>query len=435
VDFRLGVQAPRDELREWLRSRAVTGAVGPTEPGGWVAVWLAPDTDPDPLAGELSTAFGSPIAITDVDADEDWATLRVWRDGREIAAHQWEPGVSDPRDTGAVAQLFVTALGRSAVEPELAELAELLRVDGDGSDGPARLRSVIELLGLPAWLVDAQPESMIVLYRGERREARLAASVAGPAWLASFESGWHVLVAATDGDFSQSLVLAASLSNVYRQGTTLTVWRSGGQCGYVLWQRGDAADTHLWSQPWEVIGDTDAMRLEYPHGDATLLATATGHPDDHVLLRALLRRRGEPDELLTELAQLLSLPAEALRVLDGRSKPDQLPGAEHVERAPMMRAGWAEIRRQAAGDSGKTLRGVVTFWMYTFTALAAFCALIMAFALTMLAINGAFADHEDITDRDIFDTIRVAVLTVAVTGFALTCRWWLRRNAGGNRSR
>jgi hypothetical protein len=117
TEVRLGVCADRAELCEWLRARAVACAVGPAESGGWVAVALAGSVDPVPLAAELSTVSGAPVVVSGADG-----TLRVWRDGSELASHD--------------------------------------------------ATTLVAPLDLPRWLDDPMPAHTVVCYRGDPHDAR-----------------------------------------------------------------------------------------------------------------------------------------------------------------------------------------------------------------------------------------------------------------------
>ncbi len=281
ADVRLAVRADRSDLLSLFGARAPTCAVGPAEPDGWVAVRMAADTDPGPVAGEMSTAFEAPVVVTGVDEDGERLGLWIWRHGAAVVGRPWSPrpggelgSAQAPRGetTRETAQQAAAALGRSDTE---AGLVDLLRAEHD-LDADQRLTAVVGLLGLPERLMNPDPAAAVVLHRGERAVARLAASIAGPAWLVPLGGGW-TLLAPAEAQWRDSLALATSVSSTGgRRAPVLLLWRDREECGYLLWQRGSPVDSHAWNSPWELTAPaTDtAEELAPPHGDAARLTAA-----------------------------------------------------------------------------------------------------------------------------------------------------------------
>jgi hypothetical protein len=242
----------------------------------------------------------------------------------------------------------------------------------------------------------------------------------GTPWLVPAPRGW-VLLRPDEPDVPQTLGLAAGLSSYHRKRAALVLWRQHDQCGYWLCQRGGWVDAHGWNSPWEMIGDDPdlAAWLEPPHGDAALLADAVGRSGDNMLLRALLRRRGDPRELLAELIRLLGLPDETLPLLEGRPPAHRFPWAQRVERTSFGRVLWSEIRQLPPA--------VLRWTMYCAVVAAAGLGVVTLVGLGVLATNGALVDQAGVATDDIVSTIVFAILFAGCVYVALACRRRLRR--------
>jgi hypothetical protein len=199
-DTRLAVRADRDRLLAVLRSGSIPCAVGPSEHDNWVVIRLPAGADPDPVARQAMATFDSPVLALRVSSDAESLGVRLWREGEQLVHHDWP---EHPFQVGELAADAIQAAARrishALHRPDAeAELAEPLRGDAD-LDVDARVESLIALLGLPSRLTDAAPAHVLVLHRGERAVARLAASIAGPTWLVPCDRGWMVLAPAEGG--------------------------------------------------------------------------------------------------------------------------------------------------------------------------------------------------------------------------------------------
>jgi hypothetical protein len=439
-DTRLAVRADRDRLLAVLRSVSVPCAVGPSEHDNWVVIRLPAGADPDPVARSATATFDSPVVALRVASDAESLGVRLWRDGEQLVRHNWpehplEAGELAADATEAAARCITDALSKAGVE---AALAKLLRGDDD-LEVDARAESLIALLGLPTRLTDPAPVHVLVLHRGERAVARLAASIAGPAWLVPCERGWTVLIPVEDGA-EQAFGLSAGLSSAgSRRAPVLLLWRDHAECGYLLWRRGRPLDVHAWNSPWEVLATDDkhAEELAWPHGNAAVIARVVGRPGAEANLRALLRRRGTPDDLLAELVELLELPEEGRALLDGRATPEHLPHGERLEATSPARAAWVRSRQPLGADAPKALRLVERAWAWGTLAAALVCGAMTALGVAVLATDGAVIGQVGTSAEDWSATLVFAVLTGILGWLGLSRLRRLRqipRDGGGLRA-
>jgi hypothetical protein len=193
----------------------------------------------------------------------------------------------------------------------------------------------------------------------------------------------------------------------------LLLWRGHAECGYHLWRRGRPLDVHAWNSPWEVlaIDEKHAEELAAPDGNAAVIARGVGRPEAAVNLRALLRRRGTPDDLLTELVELLDLPEAGLALLAGRSTPEQLPHSERVEATSPARAAWVQSRQPLGEDAPKALRRLERAWAWAALAAALVCAAMTALGVAVLATDGTAVEQVGTSSEDWSATLLFAVLT------------------------
>jgi hypothetical protein len=431
-DTRLAVRSDRDRLLAVLRSGSIPCAVGPSEHDNWVVIRLPAGADPDPVARQAMAMVDSPVLALRVPLDAERLGVRLWREGEQLVHHDWperalEVGELAADATQAAARRLSHALHRPNAE---AELAELLGEDAD-LDLDARVKALIALLDLPTRLTDTAPAHVVVLHQGERVVARLAASIAGPAWLVPCDRGWTVLVPA-EGGAERAFELSAGLSSAGgRRAPVLLLWRDQAECGYQVWRRGSPLDVHVWNSPWEVLADDDktAEELAAPQGDAAVIARVVGRPEAEVDLRALLRRGGDPDDVLTDLVELLDLPEEGLALLDGRSAPDQLPHSERLEATSPARAAWAQSRQPFGQDAPKALRLVERVWAWGTLAAALVCAAMTALGVAALATDGGAVDQVGTSGEDWSATLLFGVLT-GVLGWLGVSRLRRRRQTG-----
>lgn len=363
---RLGVRADRAALVELLRSRKLNCGVGLDESGSWVVMECAEDVDHAGLAVELSATLRTTVVL------RRGYSVRSWRDGAEL-------------------------------DPEFTALAEV-REDID---------DVVAALGLPPWLVDPDtPFLVVTCFQNESPAADDFFGLDGAAWLVPAGEGWTLLVPA-DPDIELAARRSAGLSTVVSRRVTLTLWRHLDQFGYWMCRRGVVVDSQVWNLPWKLLSDV----AEREHGDAAMLARETGQADNTVLVRALLRRVGDPDDLLAELIRLLRLPDAIPELLAGRAAPNELPGARWVEQKSVWRV--------VFGPS----RGTVRAMLIAAVASAAVFALVTLVGVLVLASDGAFVDQQGVTADDVLGTIVPGALTLVTVGIALLCRRWLRNAA------
>lgn len=425
LDSRLALRTERAELIRLLRSRAVSCSVGPAEPGGWVVVAMDPGAKPDPLAAELSRSVSPLIVTTAVNTGKDRLELRAWKDGSSAAEFTWRRGGKQlPSMQGIATAIGALPVGLPAEPTQLPPgHGEVSAVD--------LLERIVDLLSLPPTLVDRLPDKALVLYRGELTEAHFIAAVAGPTWLMATESGWQVLAPAEDPDVRHPLSaraagLAAGLSSFSRRLGTVLIWRDGQNgCGYSLWHKGHAVDLHCWNSPWESLPGTG---VDDQIGDAALLAQAIGQPDQTVLLRALLRRRAEPAELLDEFTSTAVVPTECGQLLLDQVTPGHLATAQLIERTSPGRAVMTHAKAPLLADSSRSRRPLLNWTILALSiATALFCGLLTVIGIAVLATNGAFVDESGRTAGDWWQTALAAALTAGATWSAIARLHSLRR--------
>jgi hypothetical protein len=196
-------------------------------------------------------------------------------------------------------------------------------------------------------------------------------------------------------------------------------------CGYSLWHKGHAIDLHGWNSTWEKLPGT---AVDDQRGDAAILAKATGQPDQTVLLRALLRRRAEPAELLDEFTRLTRLPTECVQLLLGGTAPGRLPGARLVERTSARRAVMTHAMAPRLADSPKPRRPLLNWTVFALSvAVALSCGLMTVMGIAVLATNGAVAEQHGRTAEDWWQTALAAALTAAGVWSAIARLHSLRR--------
>lgn len=425
LDSRLALRTERAELIQLLRSRAVGCSVGPAEAGGWVVVAMEPGTKPDPLAAELSKSVSPLIVTTAVNPGKDRLELRAWKDGSPAAEFTWRRGGKRSPSMQGIATAIGALPTGLPVEP-----AELPPGRGEVS-AVELLERIVDRLRLPPTLVDRLPDKALVLYRGALTEAHFIAAVAGPTWLMATESGWQVLVPAEDPEVqhhssARAAGLAAGLSSFSRRLGTVLIWHDGRNgCGYSLWHKGHAVDLHCWNSPWESLPGTG---VDDQLGDAAALAQAIGQPDQAVLLRALLRRRAEPAELLGEFTSIARVPTEYGQLLTGQVTPGHLADAALIERTSAGRAVITHAKTPLLTDSSKWGHPLLNWTILALSVAAALiCGLLTFIGIAVLATNGAFLDESGRTADDWWQTAVAAALTAVATWSAIARLHSLRR--------
>lgn len=188
--------------------------------------------------------------------------------------------------------------------------------DPDGAASKTRVaRRAVTLTGLTV----AQAEA-----------ALRAVGVAGA--VVALESSTAVLLA----DVPAGVAVAAFCSGLVRQQPATVLWldeeiEADEAAGLVVLMNADVVTAHSWVPS----GDHD-------EGDAASMAATLGVRDARVALQALMRRHGDPRQLLADAVELLRLPPESVGLL---LRGDDV-GAVHVDVA--KRRGRYRAARHAA---------------------------------------------------------------------------------------
>ena len=344
----------------WRSGRAqVVDALGPEQ----VPVAVGPDERGWTLA-RVVVDRGSvvePRGRSPVDLVEDVArTLRVpgatclFHDDGRLELVVVEPGRSP------VSAVVPSAVAGGAASR--AEWAELLRALGrldrlddvlsasDAGTAPdrrdriraqvtdRRSRAVAEAVGVPDGLLDSDVvasgpvRELVVLPEPDPGTVAVVASALGLTLRTAQAQGLR-LVTASQPDGQVLLPVAAGLAA--GRTAALVLWRQGEVCGYQLLRRGDVVDLHVWDDTWEVLLPTEADQ-EFVEVLRSALGPGTGDADvlldlapgtrvgvGAVAVRSLLRRP-PGTERLSELAELLGLPAAVAHVVTQDQDADDL---------------------------------------------------------------------------------------------------------------
>ena len=398
------------EVIDWAERSRVDGSVGPTSGSGWTALWWEQSGAPD-----VTTCPGAYLAVVDAD---DALTLHVRTADRRVLRRVWpanrgvDPGNAPEEVAAELAGLFSSG-------EEKAALRALLERELDDPDD--LLQALDEILDLPE-LEEPRPPHTAVAHRGDPALARLAASIAGPAYVSAGRDGWTTLSPAGE-EPEAAFVLAAALSGAARRrDAELLVWRNGAACGWQLWARGNPVASSDWNTAWCLVS-SDPMGDE-AEAVRRLVALATG-PVEEGYLRALLRRRRSDGDPLAELADLLGLPGE---LLDALERPETFRGSAGValvERVPPHRAVLAQVRGgRDLSDASPARRAAWVVYAYATTVAAALCVGLSALSVAVLATGGAVVDQPGTTGED---WLTLAVSLVGSAVLIPTARWRLRR--------
>jgi hypothetical protein len=172
-------------------------------------------------------------------------------------------------------------------------------------------------------------------------------------WLVPWPDGGAVVV----GDVGVTVALATALGD--RDTGQIVLWADPGEgtdpvTGFVVVSGGRVVTAHSWTSD----GEPEVA-------DAAVASTTLGRPDLEVGLRAFLRRRPEhPAAALSELVDLLALPADALPLLLADALP---PSAVHVP-AVSGRHRLGAARTAFAAVPEPTWAGPARRWQFLFPA-------------------------------------------------------------------
>lgn len=321
----------------------------------------------------------------------------------------------------ALAEAFDTSVDAAALTARLADDGR----PGAGGRMTACWPALVTALGVPAWLVRPGPEHAVVLTRQRDDNLRLAAAIAGPAWLVPLEEGWTGVLQAQQRPTSAFGLAGGVSANEKRRSATILLWADEQVCGYLLLRRGSPLDVHLWNDPWEGLAPdpADAEAVPGDVGDAAVLAAAFDCRDNEVFLRALLRRRGEPRALLGELVELLGLPAASMGLLESGNSPPQHLGVSYVERRSMWGAVRDAGRRDAARPVPAPLRTPYRVYAWA-TAVAAVVSALMVVVCGWEVASDASVGEPGDRFQDVLWALGFVVLT---TTLGLSARGRLRR--------
>ncbi|PPK94280.1 hypothetical protein CLV92_108183 [Kineococcus xinjiangensis] len=410
-DVRLVVRAARADVVALLHSEGRAALVGPDGDGS-VVVRLPRAADGEELSLRWSAVLAAPVLCVVI--RDGLLSLSVCRAGGRTASYD----EGDDGDGGGALASVADELARAfGTGEEAAALHEAL-AELDGYD----LRvALTEELPLPRLLHEELPTHSVVVSRASPSAARFAARHVGSTWTADLGGGWTALV--REGATSSELVaLARAASALGGRGTVaVLLWQDGPECGYQLWRRGRAEDTHVWNSPWEWTGPGDPPEAALPPtGDATALAEAAGAPDAS-LLRALLRRSGPPEQLLAELAELLGIPAGALQALHDPRSAAALHRAELHERTGTWRAAW-EASRVPAEEEPRWLRRLWRAQAVVNLVVTVVLGALAALWVGVVATDGALVDEPAATTEDWLFLVFCAAMAV-LSGWLGVRRW------------
>lgn len=295
---------------------------------------------------------------------------------------------SDAREAASAAAVILGAMFGS--RDNEAEVEVLLR-DRE-QDVESLTTGLSGLLPLPVW-VEVEPDRVVVLTRLGLAHARMAAGIAGPAWLLEATAGWIAVVPANDNNGEAAAALAAGTR---RRERTLVLWRTGRTCGVTVWRRGWVEADWSWRDSWVRV-DPDIMATERTTC-AALAAAATTDDVDLPALRSLLRAEQPDGDPLVTLIDLLGLPPRFLTILDAGAALEQWPDTEHVlARSPTQ--AWRLATTSVQPRSG--WRHVAYTCYATGTVLAAAVSVAMVLlGVAVIVTGGSVIDQHGSTGSD-----------------------------------
>lgn len=398
----LFVKAPqRDVVQLLAGASAFDATVGPMSASGWSAAWVdtRPDDEPD---------LGERFFFVRID-EYQFATRVVVRDGAGPIVTVTE---ANSREAASAAAATLGAMFNSWNNES--DLEALLRDREQDVESLATILS--QLLPLPV-LLEIEPDHVVVLTRLGLRHARMAAGIAGPAWLLETTAGWRPVVPANSDNGE---VAAAFASGTRRRERTLMLWRSGRTCGVTVWRRGRVEADWAWHEPWVRVGPD---RMADERATCAALAAVAATDDVHLpALRSLLRAEQPDGDPLVTLVHLLGLPPRFLSILDAGQAVEQWSDAEHV---PVMSSTQAWRAATTSVEPRSRWRRVVYACYAIGTVLSAAVSAAMALlGVAVIVTDGSAIDQDGSTGSDWAFTAFFAVLSLILIP---TARFRLRR--------
>jgi len=385
--------------------------VGPTSASGWTAVWCE---TLEPLA-----PLGKFVAVdegwTDETAEERlW--LRVVVDGTS-SIWDWSDHSATEAEVRTAAQALCHAF--VAPEPDDALIVSLATAIAD-----EELMAGLDELFDPPELdeEDVRQRRTLVAHRGDLVGAHVAARIAageiGPLDAADLEDSW-VLLRPENAVDADRLAFAVT-DGTSRRSLTVALWRGAGDaCGVWVIDRYGSRVPASWNTRWWRPAGPDLQQRDTA---ARALAGAVGSDVDQLALSDLARSRANARDPLAELASLLSLPQDALAVLDDGPAA---PTLKDVEPATWWRASWDAVRPPTLGASPDT-----PHWAGIGTLVAVLAIMLVMLALTVvvagtLITDGSLVEQDGVT-RAAWAFGGFSALLLAF--YAWLSTWLIRRN-------
>lgn len=314
------VRSPHDEVVAALREDGA-GTVSPTSASGWTAAWIAALDSIRPL--------GDHFAVDG--AEKDRITLHLRLDNRSSI---WTLD-GDTDDDSSVCNAAAQALGELFDEPHPQQIRRAL---GAARDADELVDNLLEGRDLPdPW--GPATRRAVTVHRGNPASARLAARLAagewGPTGLARLSGGWSVI----RSDPAPG-ILPLPIPTGSPRRLAMALWRGEGDAaGFELLDRIGTIAQGRWNTGWS---DLEADGWQRRDAAAGALVQAFGDGDtDLIAVRALVRAQRWPGDPLAELVALLSIPGDAVGVLDSR---EGAPELRPVTPAPTWRLVWEAMR-------------------------------------------------------------------------------------------
>ncbi|KYH43446.1 hypothetical protein AZH51_16990 [Branchiibius sp. NY16-3462-2] len=356
------MRAAQESIVTDLEQARVAADVGPTSATGWSAVWAD-----ESVAGLLPMPW---VSVAHDSSRPEGRPEVIVRDADGMRHGPEAP----PED---VADQLLTLF--EAREEDRAGIVEAL-ADSEDAD---ELLDGLSALGLPS-MTPADPETMVMVIAGAPVEARFGAHKAGPAWLASLDPQTTLVLPVDDSDevgagarlpHSQEVFVTVS-TVVGGRRRQLVLWRSADATGFEIWHKGEQLGRWIWNRAWRTTM-MQTLDIE-PHVVEALAAIAAG-PVEAVDLRVLLRRKAGTGTELTELVGLLGLPPGVADLANGRVEPQQVPGAERLERQGMARSMRTALREEPPLSPRPAVQGL--YLLYTIGTVLA-CLIMALVSLT-----------------------------------------------------
>lgn len=317
------IRSPHDEVVAALRDDGV-GTVSPTSASGWTAAWLAALDSIRPL--------GDHFAVDG--AEEDRITLHLRLDNRSSI---WTLEIDDADGDSSVCNAAAQALGELLDEPHPQQIRRAL---GAARDADELVDNLLEGRDLPdPW--GPATRRAVTLHRGNPASARIAARIAaggsGTTGLARLTGGWSVI--RSDPHFGDLPLTVPTVSPGRR---ALGLWRGEGEAaGFELLDRTGTIAEGRWNTGWRDL-EADGWQSRDAAAWALVQAFGDGDGDANLIaVRTLVRARRWHGDPLAELVALLSIPGDAVGVLDGR---EGAPELRPMTPAPTWRLVWEAMR-------------------------------------------------------------------------------------------